>query len=203
MEISKQISNANVAQNVKQYHLKTVGGIWPIATGIKTFAVTLRHRQDVLPRATAQTWASVWKNVSAACHCLSVWQEVSCVVCGPEPSPTPPLSLRKKQQSDRARLEFPDRCAVYTIHKPPDILTISLGAPHSWPLLPCVYLGQRSTRVAPAWMICAALHLQHTFSDFYCWCCTKEERIEIHIWDREGCKRAVLFLTRLVTKPYN
>lgn len=34
-------------------------------------------------------------------------------------------------------------CKQYT--KPPDILTISWGGPHSWPPLACAYLGQRST----------------------------------------------------------
>ncbi|KAK5868027.1 hypothetical protein PBY51_012474 [Eleginops maclovinus] len=52
-------------------------------------------------------------------------------------SPSLPLyvpsshSPERETPPDRAGLQVPDLCAVYTLHKPPDILTISLGAPHS------------------------------------------------------------------------
>lgn len=39
-----------------------------------------------------------------------------------------------------------------THSKPPDILPISLCAPHSWPLLACAHLGQRSALATP-WLV--------------------------------------------------
>lgn len=38
-------------------------------------------------------------------------------------------------------------------------------------------------------MVLAAPHLQNTFSDFYCWCCMREERVKKHIWEGDGCHR--------------
>lgn len=136
-----------------------------------TFLSTLRLGQEDVPPAAAAYSSDTDLCVEECVSCLSLWQWAVLFVdplfflclC------RAPTALWKERQSVRTSLEFPDRCAEYTTHKPPDILTISLGAPHSWPPLACAYLGQRSTPAAPAGMIHAAAHLQHTFSVFDSW----------------------------------
>lgn len=83
-----------------KYHFKSTGGIWPVETGISIKKTpSIDRRMDC--HSLSRTGASVWKNVSAACHCLPVWQAVSCVVCGPALSSSSPLPLPGSHRSEK------------------------------------------------------------------------------------------------------
>lgn len=102
-----------------------------------------RQDEDEHPPASV-TGLCLLRNVSAVCHCLSVWQALSCVVCGLALHPSSPLPQPASRQTEQGLILqtvvlgkqyinpqiFPQLAKVAHIPDPP---------------LTCVYLGQRST----------------------------------------------------------